>query len=51
MKKIKNVNKKLNKFKNINLFVDLPILKYIFIPSLDLQQPSLYIYIYIYIYI
>ena len=31
-----------------NLFMDLPILKYIFILSLDLQQPSLFIYIYIY---
>ena len=36
--------------KNTNLFVDLPILKYIIILSLDLQQSSLYIYIYIYIY-
>ena len=38
-----------------DLFVDLPILKYILILSFDLQQSSLYIlpciYIYIYIYI
>ena len=33
--------------KNTNLFVDLPILEYIFILSLDLQQTSIYIYIYI----
>ena len=32
-----------------NLFMDLLILKYILILSLDLQQPSLHIYIYIYI--
>ena len=36
--------------KNTNLFVNLPILKYILILSLDLQQPSLYIYIYMYIF-
>ena len=30
--------------KNTNHFIDLPILKYILILSLNLQQPSLYIY-------
>ena len=35
--------------KNTNLFVDLPILKYILILSMDLQQPCLNIYIYLYV--
>ena len=45
------VRTKLINSKNTNLFVDLTILKYILILSLDLQQASLNIYIYAYIYI